>query len=463
MTRRPTVGSERATEHGAAARRRRSSAHRPPRVAALLLTAVLATLGAAPLAAQANPTVAPQAVTGASATAEPTREAVLAQALRERAEKPRRWVVDLLPQAWREKQVLGLFVWQWLVLALLPLAAWALAWLIDRAARPLLRSITARTPTRLDDAMIRALEAPVRVALFVLFLAVGLPIADLPLAAGDLLKSLLIGMAVAAVAWIALRAIDVSADSALARMAEEQRPAMTSVVHLGRRAGRIFVFAIAFLVLLANLGVNVSALIAGLGVGGIAVALAAQKTVENVFGGISVIADQTVRVGDFCEFSPGKVGTVEKIGLRSTWIRTLDRTLVTIPNADFSLRQIENYAHRDRMRVYTVIGLRYETSPDQLRSVLAGLRRLLEAHPRVSSDPRRVRFVGFGASSLEVEVFAYILTADYSEFLALREEIYLSIIDVVREAGSAIAFPSQTLYLGRDGGLDPDRSDPVTR
>ena len=141
------------------------------------------------------------------------------------------------------------------------------------------------------------------------------------------------------------------------------------MVPLARRTLKVFVGLLAFLAIFQNLGFNATGILAGLGVGGLAVALAAQKSLENLFGGLSLVADQPVRVGDFCRFGTQQ-GTVEDIGLRSTRVRTLDRTLVTIPNSDFATMQIENFASRDRMRLATTIGLRYETTPDQVRWLL---------------------------------------------------------------------------------------------
>jgi MscS family membrane protein len=207
----------------------------------------------------------------------------------------------------------------------------------------------------------------------------------------------------------------------------------------------------------SSLSVNVMALIAGLGVGGIAVALAAQKTIENLFGGVTLIADRPVRPGDFCRFGD-RVGTVEEIGLRSTRVRTLDRTIVTIPNAEFSTLQLENFAERDQIRFHTILGLRYETGSDQLRHVLASVRRLLLSHPRVSADPARVRFVQFGAYSLDLEIFAYVRTADWNEFLAIREDLLLRLMDIVEASGTGFAFPSETHYVARDEGLDTEKA-----
>jgi MscS family membrane protein len=160
-------------------------------------------------------------------------------------------------------------------------------------------------------------------------------------------------------------------------------------------------------------------------------------------------------VGDFFRYGD-QVGTVEDIGLRSTRVRTLDRTVVTIPNAEFSNLRLENYARRDRMRLWSMIGVRYETTPDQLRYLLAGLRQILLAHPRVTDEPARVRFVGFGAYSLDIEVFAYVDTPDWSEFLGVREDLYLRFMDAVKEAGTSFAFPSSTTYVGRDDGLSDE-------
>jgi MscS family membrane protein len=204
-------------------------------------------------------------------------------------------------------------------------------------------------------------------------------------------------------------------------------------------------------------GVPVAPLLASLGVGGLAIALAVRPTLENVLGGFTLFADKPVRVGDFCLYGD-KQGTVEEIGLRSTRIRSLERTVVTVPNAEFSQMQIENFTRRDRMLFRTTLGLRYETTPEQLRYVLVKLRELLIAHPMVSPDPARVRFVGFGAYSLDVEIFAYVLSADYSAHLGILEDLNLRIMHIIEEAGTGFAFPSQTTYLTRAKAPDAERA-----
>jgi len=194
-----------------------------------------------------------------------------------------------------------------------------------------------------------------------------------------------------------------------------------------------------------QLGVPLPAVIAGLGVGGLAVGLAAQPTVENLIGSFNLFADRPVRVGDFCMYGD-RLGTVEEIGLRSTQIRGLDRTVTTVPNADFAKAEITNFSRRDRMLLQTSLSLRYETTPDQLRFVLVKLRELLLAHPRILDESLRVRFAGLGEYALHVEIFAYVDTTDADEFRAIREDVLLRIMDVVSDAGTGFALPSETQY-----------------
>ncbi len=205
-----------------------------------------------------------------------------------------------------------------------------------------------------------------------------------------------------------------------------------------------------------QLSIPLTGVLASFGIGGIAFALAAQPTLQNLLSGFTIYADRPLSVGDFCRFGD-KMGTVEEIGLRSTRLRTLDRTVISVPNSQFLDMQLENYARRDRFLFTTTLGLRYETTPDQLRYVLAELRKLLIAHPMVVSDPLRVRFAGFGAHSLDVEVFSYILASDMDAFTAIREDLLLRIMATVDAAGTQFAFPSVVHYAARDDGLDAER------
>ncbi len=238
-----------------------------------------------------------------------------------------------------------------------------------------------------------------------------------------------------------------------------------SLLRLGFRVLGLVIATLIILKGLAQIGVPVVPVAAGLGVGGLAVALAAQPTLENLIASLTLYFDRPLKVGDFCRYgedpSPGwlRIGTVEEIGLRSTRLRGIDRTVTTIPNADFAKLQLINLTLRDRMLLRTTIALRYETTAEQLRFVLAKLREMLLGHPKITEDPARVRFAGFGDYSLNVEIFAYADTPDWNQFLAIQEDVYLRIMDIVKEAGTGFAFPSQTTYYTRDSGLGKEQAE----
>jgi MscS family membrane protein len=235
-----------------------------------------------------------------------------------------------------------------------------------------------------------------------------------------------------------------------------------SALRLVRRVIDGLILFAGLLFTLSHFRVDVTAALAGLGVGGIAVALAAQKTLENIIAGVSLIADQAVRVGDTLNLGDIQ-GTVEEVGLRSTRIRTADRTVVSLPNGQIANMKLETLSARDRFLFHPVVGLRYETTSVQLRSAMAGINDLLREHAGVDSGSVRVRFVRFGASSLDVDIFAYVFGDDWNNFLKIQEELLLGIMNIVQKAGTDIAFPSQTLYLVADTSSKrtqaiPDRS-----
>lgn len=217
---------------------------------------------------------------------------------------------------------------------------------------------------------------------------------------------------------------------------------------MARLTTRILSLTIAGVVTLYGaqaLGLPVLPLLAGLGVGGLALALAAQPTIENFIAGLTLFADRPVRVGEFCRFGDTK-GTVEEIGIRSTRIRTLDHTIVSVSNSDFAKARLENYSARGKTWYHPRIKLRYETTPDQIRYILVEIRKLLYAHPKIHQDPARIRFVQFGECSLDLDVFAYIDTVDYGEYLEIAEDVNLRILDVIKAAGTELAIPAQIEY-----------------
>jgi MscS family membrane protein len=363
---------------------------------------------------------------------------------------------SLLPEIFFEVQFIGIQLWQWIALLILVLIAAAASWLMAVVILRVFQPLLARTKVLLDDRLMEVSVGPIRLAIGALIFRAGIAPLGLGMEAVSFLSELLRALFIVAVTWLLVRVSDVLSSAVEESLVERGQVSATALVPPGRKVVKVIIMILAFVAILDTFGFNVAALLAGLGVGGIAVALAAQKTIENLFGGVTLYADKPVRVGDFCRFGE-QIGTVEEIGVRSTRVRTLDRTLITIPNSTFSSMQLENFTKRDRIRLYTIIGVRYETTPDQMRYILVEIRKLLYSHERVLDDPARIRFINFGAHSLDLEIFAYVDTSDWGEFLGIREDIFLRIMDIIEESGSGFAFPSQTLYLGKDDGLNEER------
>ena len=272
-------------------------------------------------------------------------------------------------------------------------------------------------------------------------------------------------LAVAGVSWLLIQFSDLVADLRSRQLRRRQGTNQIAVLALAHRLFKILVLFFAIAWLLHSAGVNVSAMLAGLGIGGIALALAAQKTLEDLLGGITIVTRKAFRVGDFCQLADQR-GTIEDVGLGSTRVRTLSNTVVTIPNAKVSQMSLENYSMRQKIWFHKTFGLRSDTSPEQMRRVLSQVTQMLRGDQRVEKESARIRLIDFGASSLQVEVFAYVQTTDYIAFQEIQEDLLLHIMDIIAASGTSIAVPSQITYLDRgsrsqtDGGhLFPDTAE----
>ena len=366
------------------------------------------------------------------------------------------WLEDWLPPVFFDHEPLGVELWKWLALLAVLVAASLISLAIAGTSTRLVGLIFTRGQHDVDGRIIGLLRGPVRLALTAILFELGRRPIGLALnfdGALALLESILF---VVATAWLLFRLIDLAV---LALRIQAERRGNQGVIPIlvpGARFAKLSIILIGLLGVLGTLGVNISAAVAGLGVGGIAVALAAQKTLENFIGGINLFADRPVSVGDFCRWGD-QMGTVEEIGLRSTRIRTLERTVITVPNAALSQMEIDNFTKRDQRLFRTTLGLRYETTPDQMRFILAKLRELLIGHPMVTPDSTRVRFTGYDDYSKNVDVRAYLDCQGQDTFLAIQEDILLRIQDIIDAAGSGFAFPSQTTYLARDTEFDERR------
>lgn len=340
---------------------------------------------------------------------------------------------------------LGLTWFQWLAILSIILASFLIGRLVGLLVRAVVSRFVKRTRATWDDALLPRLAGPLAAAL-----ALGAAAALLPLVrlasddAGYAYIAIRAGY-FAIFFWTLFRLVDVGFHLLSESMWAKSGPSR-SLIPLGSRVAKVGVFAIAVVAVLDRLGFPVASLIAGLGIGGLALALAAQKTVENLFGAFSIGVDQPFRVGDTVKVEDF-LATVERVGLRSTRFRTLDRTIVTIPNGKLADSRIESLTARDRMRLATVIGLVYGTTESQVRQVLDGFTRVLRAQPKLWPEGITVLLRGLGASSIDIEITAWFETGDFGEFQAIRQEVLLQFLRVVEDAGTSVAFPTQTVHV----------------
>jgi MscS family membrane protein len=372
-----------------------------------------------------------------------------------------RQVESKLPGFVVKHQLLGMPLWQWVAMLLSAPAAAGLGWLILALFEIPLRW-WARRRGRLDVASWRSVSGPAWLMAGTLIHKIFVTYLRLPLLDRHYYLQVSSILLILSATWIGWRFARWSLDRMRVRALARGHAGTGSLMLLGERILKVFIFLLGALAVLGNLGFNLSALLAGLGIGGLAIGFGAQKTIENLFGGVSVLGDEVFRVGDVCRFGD-RMGTVEDIGLRSTRIRTDERTLVAIPNGTVATINLENLSRRDKIQFKTNLGLRADSKADHVRFVIAEIRKLLYGHPKIETQTVRVRFTEIAGSSLNVEVLAYVLTREVNEFMAVREDLLLRILEVMEDSGGRFALPSQTLYLSRDSGAEEEKIESAVK
>ena len=334
----------------------------------------------------------------------------------------------------------SLFVVVWI------LAALAAGRLLSRLSARLLARLGRRGSNVWNPQVIVRLSRPLTICWAVLAAYVGLPALALSSAGIQAARHFLMTAFVVGLFWVLLRAIDVADQVVGGTDWARKRAASQSLIGLAVRAAKIVIVCLGAVMIISQAGYPVGSLIAGLGIGGLALALGAQKTLENVFAAFAMAVDEPFRLGDFVSIDQ-VLGNVESIGLRSTRIRTLDRTLVAIPNGKLAEMRTESFAARDRLRLACTVKLVYQTTADQMRQVLAGLEQVLREQPKILPEAVVVRLKELAAFSLDIEVMAWFTTVDWGEFQLMRQEVLLRFMNVVEQAGTAFAYPTQTVHV----------------
>ena len=368
-----------------------------------------------------------------------------------------RQVEHRLPSVLVKHQIAGMPLWQWLALLVaLPIAA-GIAWLVLALLGIPLRWWVRRRG-QMDVANWRSVSAPAWLLVATIAHQIFARYLGMPLLPRHYYFQLTSIALIIGATWIIWRAVRWLLQRVRNRALARGHMGTGSLMLLGERLIKAVIFLAGVFAVLGSLGFNMSTALAGLGIGGLAIGFGAQQTIANLFGGVSVLGDEVIRVGDVCRFGD-RTGTVEDIGLRSTRVRTDERTLLAIPNGTVATINVENLSRRDKILFKTNLALHPETKADHLRFVLSEVRRLLYSHPKVESGSVRVRLTDIAGTSHTAEAFCYILTRDFNEFGAEREDLLLRIMDIVQDSGSSLAQPTQTLYLGRDPGLAKEKAD----
>jgi len=357
-------------------------------------------------------------------------------------------------------------LWKWIALVLAAVLAAAISKLVCAVAFRLAKPLLKRIWPSADWNVLEGFVGPVQLLLAVAGFRAGLEWINPALRVRPFFDHAVSLLFFFGLAWFSMRVVDLIMDRLNVFLRSKHRSFSYSVLPLASRVVKITILLLMLAALLTSWGYNTTTIVAGLGVGGIAIALAAQKTLENFIGGVAVVSDRPVAVGDFCKFGD-RMGTVEDIGLRSTRVRTLDRTMVTVPNGQFSSMTLENFDRRDKMLFHFMLNVRRDTKPDQVRQLLDSIAKILKEYPKLETGPLPIHFNGVGAYSLDLEIFAYVLTKDGDEFNKIQQELYLKILDAVEAAGTALALPTQatiTYVAGSapvQNGASPAEAKPV--
>jgi MscS family membrane protein len=364
-------------------------------------------------------------------------------------------VERVLPRFLTETRVGGVALFEWLAVFVGMPLFYLLTGLLNQLLSHLVGLLRRwlRKTSELPDPQI--LQRPVRLLMLGFFIRWLLSRLNLPLLARQFWSTTATIITIAASVWLFILLNDWLEEILRLRLAHRVNPGITSVVRLGRRVVDLLAIFVGVLFGLHHFGVNPTAALAGLSVGGIAVALAAQKTLENLLGGTSIILDRVMSVGDRVKIGDAE-GTVEDVGLRSTRIRTNDRTVVSVPNGQIASASLENFSTRDKFWFHQILSLGKETSSSQMRSFVESATKLITQHPNAERTSVRVSFLRLGTFSLDVEIVAYILARDWGHFLQIQGDLLLQVMEILQEASIQMAVQPHAVSLMAPTSSDGD-------
>jgi MscS family membrane protein len=336
-------------------------------------------------------------------------------------------------------------IFHWIACLIVILLAILLRHVITNVIFFYLKKLAAKTETTLDDKLFPALEQPAASLVMVLGIFAALTVLQLSEHADKLVNGGATVAILGVVVWGLIRAGGAVLDH-LEEMAHARQMTVATFMPLIKKTLLVFAVILGVLLIADSLGAKIGVFLTSLGIGGLAFALAAQDTIANLFGSFVVVIDQPFRVGDYVKIGAAE-GTVEDIGLRSTKIRTAARTLIVIPNKAVATEAITNFTRMPQRRVDQVLGLSYDTTPEQMEALLADLRRILREQPGVQPESVQVFFAAYADSTLNIQIVFFTANPDWVRHMEVREQLNLKFLRAVEARGLSFAFPTQTVHV----------------
>ena len=343
-----------------------------------------------------------------------------------------------------KQSVFGIAIYKWILALLVFFTFILLRRIFTYFVLKILKQAVRKTKTKIDDKILKLIVSPSKYLFIVLGIWSSINILGLE---GEIVKHFVKSLLIVAVFWTFYSAVNIFRSEIYKFSAKFGKELSQEIGNFFVKTLKVLIIALSVVAILQEWGINVSAFIASLGLGGLAFALAAKDTVANLFGGLTILADKSMKMGDWIKVGSVE-GIVEDIGLRTSKIRTFEKSLITVPNSYIANNPIENFSRRQNRRIMMYIGLTYDTPAKAVQQIVKDIRSMLIKHPRIDKNLTLLVYLDeFGDSSLNIFIYTFTDTADWEEYLAIKQDVMLKIMEIVEKNGSSFAFPSESLYI----------------
>jgi MscS family membrane protein len=366
---------------------------------------------------------------------------------------------------WMKVNIAGVDGWKFLLIMAIYLVVYVIRWIAMLIINVYVRGLVKRSRAAYLDKVVERAEKPLGLLIMALVFYICIPLLLLPIRLTSVAMLAIKAASAYAAVWLAYRLIDVLAEYLLVKAEKTETKLDDQLIPLIAKTLKVFVSVVGGIFILQNLEVNVGSLLAGLGLGGLAFALAAKDTIANFFGSIMIFIDKPFQIGDWVVIGSTE-GIVEEVGFRTSRVRTFYNSLVTVPNAMITSTVVDNYGARKYRRYTADLGLTYDTPPDKVGAFCEGVRAVIAGMPGMRKDYYLVEFKGFGDSSLVIMIYCFMVAKTWNEELRIRTNLNLEILRLAENLGVSFAFPTRTLHvssLAQPGESVPGHRGPEDR